>query len=89
MRNILIGMAVGALIGAAFIQGNAPASEIVAKGKKTLKKKASGRFRLTEFFLKQGFPAGRRKGKLFRQFKVWAVFTAFCQRKLLKAIRLF
>ena len=42
MQNgILIGMAVGALIGAAFVEGNAPASEMVAKGKKAVKKNAT------------------------------------------------
>ncbi|MDR1092994.1 MAG: hypothetical protein LBL66_02470 [Clostridiales bacterium] len=42
MKNgILIGMAVGALIGAAFVEGNTPASEMVAKSKKAIKKSAT------------------------------------------------
>ncbi|GHV01340.1 hypothetical protein FACS1894211_10880 [Clostridia bacterium] len=41
MQNgILIGMAIGALIGAAFVEGNAPASEMVAKSKKAIQKGA-------------------------------------------------
>jgi len=42
MRNgILIGTAIGALIGAAFVQGNTPASEMVAKSKQAIKKNAT------------------------------------------------
>lgn len=41
MRNgILIGMAIGAVLGAIFVEGNPPASELVHKGKKCVKEKA-------------------------------------------------
>ena len=39
MREILIGMAVGAILGAVFVEGNAPASELVHKSKKCVKEK--------------------------------------------------
>ncbi len=40
MRNgILLGMAIGAVVGAMLVEGNAPASEMVHKGKKAVKQK--------------------------------------------------
>ena len=42
MRNgIWIGLAIGAILGAVFVEGSAPASEIVTKSKKAIKKNAT------------------------------------------------
>ena len=40
MRNgLLLGVAIGAIMGALIIEGNAPVSEMVHKGKKAVKQK--------------------------------------------------
>lgn len=38
-HGILMGMAIGAILGAMFVEGNAPAAEMVQKSKKAVKNK--------------------------------------------------
>jgi len=40
MRNeVIIGMAVGAILGAVLVEGNKPAADLVSKGKQAVKEK--------------------------------------------------
>ena len=42
MRNgVIIGMAIGAILGAVLVEGNPPAAELVQKGKQAVKQKVN------------------------------------------------